>query len=628
MLLLTLVLGMAQAQDTDIELNSQLFHPTIDGSRTIWTDDSAKAENGTAIARLVFSYTNRPFIFESSPGADPVALVSDALQANALVGYTLGPVRLGLDLPVYLVTAGEIGDGGAGVGDLAIDGKVSLLDRADGLGLALGGRVLLDTSSVDLALGSSKPGGEVFAIADTEVNNWLFAANLGLRFLPGVELTNIELGDQLFGRLGAGYAIVDDAGVSLDIVGHTNLSAKIGNNASTPIEGMIGGWYRVADPFVLRSGVGTGFTRGVGSPVFRGVLSLGYEPSGQPADTDGDGITDKNDGCPSDPEDIDMWEDNDGCPDPDNDVDSILDINDSCMNEPEDYDGWEDEDGCPDTATQVTIRVEDPNGAIIPGASTVLTGTGVDHSDDGEYQIVLEPGLYSLDSMATNFVPADARIVVPEFEPFDYVQVLEPDVPMGQLKIRVIQPDGEPVDNAFWFVEGQTPTPVTDAEISMVPGDYRVQIRAEGFAPSTAEAAITDGDVTRVLVMLQQSRIELVGDRINLREKVYFDTNRATIKSASFPLLDEVATTMIDHPEIVKIRIEGHTDERGSDSYNLDLSTRRAASVLRYLQDRGVAADRMESAGLGETRPINPESNAGAWEQNRRVEVFILERSD
>ena len=589
MLLLTLALSIAQAQDADIELNSQLFHPTIDGSRTIWTDDSAKAESGTAIARLVFSYTNRPFIYEPSPGAEPIALVSDALQANALVGYTLGPVRLGVDLPVYLFTAGQQEDGGAGIGDLSIDGKVSLLDRAGGLGLALGGRVKLDTASVDLALGESGTSGEIFAIADTEVNNWLFTANLGARFLPTVELTNVDLGDQLFARIGAGYQVVEDAGISVDIVGHTNLSAKISNPASSPIEGMLGGWYRVADPFVLRAGAGTGFTRGVGSPVFRGVLSLGYEPSGKPLDTDGDGISDKNDSCPTEPEDIDTWEDNDGCPDPDNDVDSILDINDSCMNEPEDYDGWEDEDGCPDTATQVTFRVEDPNGGLIPVASTQLTGTGIDHTDDSEFQLVLEPGLYSVDTMAEGFTPADARINVPEFEPFSYTQVLQPDVPMGRLRIRVISADGEPIENAFWFKEGQTPTPVTDAEISMTPGDYPIQIRAEGFAPSTAEAAIVDGDLSRILVMLQPSRIEMVGERINLREKVQFATNRATIKPGSFPLLDEVATTMNDHPELLKIRIEGHTDERGSASYNLDLSERRAAAVLRYLTDRGVA---------------------------------------
>ncbi|MFT6157869.1 MAG: outer membrane protein OmpA-like peptidoglycan-associated protein [Myxococcota bacterium] len=628
MLLLTLALGFAQAQETDIELNSQLFHPTIDGSRTIWTDDSGKAESGTAIARMVFSYTNRPFIFESSPGAQPVALVSDALQANALVGYTLGPVRLGVDLPIYLYTAGQQEDGGAGIGDLSIDGKVSLLHRANGLGLALGGRVKLDTASVDLALGESSTSGEIFAIADTEVNNWLFTTNLGARFLPTVQLTNVDLGDQLFARIGVGYQVVEDAGLSLDVVGHTNLSAKLSNPASSPIEGMLGGWYRVAEPFVLRAGAGTGFTRGVGSPVFRSVISLGYEPSGQALDTDGDGISDKNDNCISDPEDIDAWEDIDGCPDPDNDVDGILDINDSCMNEPEDYDGWEDEDGCPDTATQVTFRVEDPNGNLIPTVSTQITGTGTDHTNGSEFQLILEPGLYSVDAMADGYTPVDARVNIPEFEPFSYTQVLVPDVPMGRLRIRVISADGESVDNAFWFIEGQTPTPVTDAEVGMPPGDYPIQIRAEGFAPSTAQTAVTDGDLSRILVMLQPSRIEMVGERINLREKVQFATNRATIKEGSFPLLDEVATTMNDHPELLKIRIEGHTDERGSASYNLDLSDRRAAAVLRYLEDRGVASGRMESAGVGEQRPLDPTSNAAAWETNRRVEVSIIERAD
>ena len=196
MLLLTLALGLAQAQDTDIELDSQLFHPTIDGARTIWTDDSGRAESGTAIARLVFSYTNRPFIYVASPGTQPVNLVSDALQVNALVGYTLGPVRIGADLPIYLLTAGELENGGAGIGDLSLDGKVSLLSREVGPGLAFGGRLNLNTSSVDLALGESGISGELFAIVDAEVNKWLFTANLGARFNPEVELINVTLNDR------------------------------------------------------------------------------------------------------------------------------------------------------------------------------------------------------------------------------------------------------------------------------------------------------------------------------------------------------------------------------------------------------------------------------------------------
>jgi outer membrane protein OmpA-like peptidoglycan-associated protein len=629
MLAMLALVGSAFAQSNDIELNSQVFHPTIDGDRTLWTDDSTRLPSGTARARLVLSYTNRPFIYVPAGGTTPVNLVSDALQANVLVGYTLGPVRLGVDLPVYLLTVGELEDGGAGVGDLAVDVKGSLLDREDyGVGVALFGRAMLDTSSVSLPLGEGKPRVELGGIVDTQQGDWLLTANLGARLAPKVELENVTLNDQLFARLGAGYEVVEGCGVSLDVAGHHNLSAAIGNPAATPIEAMLGSWYRSDGGFALRVGAGTGLTTGIGSPVFRGVLGVGYEPGGGAADTDGDGIPDKSDACPSVAEDVDAFQDEDGCPDTDNDADSILDADDTCPNEAEDYDGHEDTNGCPETATSVDVRVEDPNGVLVPNARSHVFGTGVDLRDDNEFSVVLEPGLYSIDTEAPGFIPRDDRFQVPVGQPFDYVQVLEPAAPMGRVRLRVIQSDGSPIDGATWTVPGRDATPVSDAEISLAPGSYAVSVRAPGYAPTVATADVVEGELSRVIVMLQPSRVVVVGDRIDLKEKVFFDTARATIKPESFPMLDEVAHVMAEHPAITRIRIEGHTDSRGSDTMNLDLSTRRAASVLEYLVGKGVSRDRMESAGFGESRPLDPREIAEAWDKNRRVEIFIIERSD
>ena len=84
----------------------------------------------------------------------------------------------------------------------------------------------------------------------------------------------------------------------------------------------------------------------------------------------------------------------------------------------------------------------------------------------------------------------------------------------------------------------------------------------------------------------------------------------------------------MEHPELSRIRIEGHTDSRGSASYNLKLSKRRASAVVAYLIGKDVAAERLESDGYGETRPINPSNTEQAWTENRRVDFYVVDRAE
>jgi OmpA-OmpF porin, OOP family len=90
----------------------------------------------------------------------------------------------------------------------------------------------------------------------------------------------------------------------------------------------------------------------------------------------------------------------------------------------------------------------------------------------------------------------------------------------------------------------------------------------------------------------------------------------------SFPLLDEVAAVLTENMAI-KIRIEGHTDNKGKAKYNKKLSQRRAESVRKYLIKRGISADRMTSAGFGMERPIEDNSTEAGRAANRRVEIHI-----
>ena len=93
------------------------------------------------------------------------------------------------------------------------------------------------------------------------------------------------------------------------------------------------------------------------------------------------------------------------------------------------------------------------------------------------------------------------------------------------------------------------------------------------------------------------------------------ETARATL-DAKLPLLRANAD--------VRIRIAGHTDERGSDAYNIALGQRRAAAAKRYLVDNGIAADRIDVVSFGEDRPAAMGSDETAWSQNRRDEFEII----
>jgi OOP family OmpA-OmpF porin len=113
--------------------------------------------------------------------------------------------------------------------------------------------------------------------------------------------------------------------------------------------------------------------------------------------------------------------------------------------------------------------------------------------------------------------------------------------------------------------------------------------------------------------------------KIELKQTVYFDTNKATIKPMSFALLNDVAQAMQDNPKI-KVEIQGHTDSQGDDKFNLKLSQRRAESVRTYLIKKGVSSDRMTSKGYGENVPIADNRTSDGRAQNRRVEFVITAR--
>lgn len=106
---------------------------------------------------------------------------------------------------------------------------------------------------------------------------------------------------------------------------------------------------------------------------------------------------------------------------------------------------------------------------------------------------------------------------------------------------------------------------------------------------------------------------------------VLFDTNKAELKPGAKATLDRLAAFMRDDRER-HLRIEGHTDSRGDESYNRALSERRAEAVAAVLIARGVNASRLESVGLGETYPLASNDTTAGRQENRRVEIVVSDQ--
>lgn len=105
-------------------------------------------------------------------------------------------------------------------------------------------------------------------------------------------------------------------------------------------------------------------------------------------------------------------------------------------------------------------------------------------------------------------------------------------------------------------------------------------------------------------------------------ENLLFETNKDIIMESSYSSLNELATVMKNN-SYLKLMLEGHTDDQGSDEDNLDLSKRRAKAVKNYLVAKEIAENRIVSEGYGETRPVATNETAEGRQKNRRVEMTL-----
>lgn len=161
---------------------------------------------------------------------------------------------------------------------------------------------------------------------------------------------------------------------------------------------------------------------------------------------------------------------------------------------------------------------------------------------------------------------------------------------------------------------------------------YTITTKKEGFIDNvkveeTNSAVERYFNVTVEMDPVSAEIVEVDGKSMIMIENIYFDFDRATIKPESKISLNKIVKVLNDNPDM-RIEVNAHTDIRGSDYYNLQLSKRRAASTMKYLIQSGIASNRLISQGYGEKEPIidcmSKECTDAEHELNRRIEFVIM----
>ena len=299
---------LAAAQQLELpDLDTQLVTPSADSVGTVWVED-ANVTAGPRL-RLVQGYANAPVRYVSAGGeVSPVVdhLVTTHLMASYGVGRLRGTVGVPGSTGTIVLGQRELGLGDA-YGELKVHGFGN-----DAFAVGALARFSAPTATVPL-LGSKGWTYGGWLIATAAAGPVTVSANVGSVGVPTADLGSVVWDDRLSWRVGAS-APVGPGGVSLE-VGGLALYTQFEQPGALPMEALVGGWYRIGPTrFVVRAAAGAGFGEGIGASRYRGVVGIGYEPTGL-EDRDRDGILDNRDDCPQVPEDLDLVEDEDGCPD-------------------------------------------------------------------------------------------------------------------------------------------------------------------------------------------------------------------------------------------------------------------------------------------------------------------------
>lgn len=564
-------------------------------------------------------YADRPLVrviaptFGDAPPVEEVAL-DRLLGINANAGVAVHDrVRIDVAAPFYFLSMGPEGYQDPALGDVRAAAMVAIVRPphvrgAGGPGLGISGHLDLPTGDPALFLGQPGVAGGV-AVSGTYEGPWYtFTGEIGSQFNPEADVGNLVNADQFVSALALNVLPSETVGITAEA--HLALPFTPNEVAGTamPAEAILSLNHRGPKGTIFTVGGAAGLSQGASAARYRAFLGVGYGRVKPPREPDRDALAD-------------------------------LVVKDRCPDGLETVNGWRDEDGCPDQlgglAVRVTFHGEDVEDAQLTVTGPAGTTTGPSSARPSFTAI---PG-----SAFSARAEVPARCLAGDGTATAGESTSELVVELRQrldtrAEVAVFDPTGAPFPGATVRWSSATPTCLPEgpsgvaaaphvAVTPMGPGRHHLVVEAEGFKVFEQDVDVPlDG--ARVDVVLQPSRVVLEKTKIVILDKVYFEFNKAVIKPESFALLDDVAGVINAHGDLGRVQVEGHTDDKGKDAYNLKLSQDRADSVRAYLIGKGVPPERLVAAGFGETKPIAPNDTEDGRGQNRRVEFNLIDQVD
>jgi outer membrane protein OmpA-like peptidoglycan-associated protein len=566
-----------------LALDADTFEPSgslIDQRVGLQVPDTAVGLPGGWYAGLVASYAHDPLVRVLYDGSeDPV--VRTQVGTRLVGGYSFGLARVDAELPLYpyvgappdkgtaaLVSVPESGArNGFALGDARISATVPVFRTDSGaLAFAVTPALSLPTGTTASYTGAGAPGGALTAsVAWRGAERLAITGSTGYLGAPAGRLGDVDFGSGLTAAAGAAYDVADNVRVGAELDGYFTVAGSQGGTARHPVEAHLYGSYGADTGLVATLGVGTGIVGGLGTPDARVVLGLGWRVAGA------------------------VVED---APDLDQDDDGVLDADDACPQVAEDIDGIEDKDGCPE---------DDVDEDGVPDIKDLCKQTAEDMDD-------FEDG----DGCPDDDNDRDRLLDAQDACPLEAGPAQTQGCPDGDGDSVANKDDACPADPGPVGTRG-----CPDRDKDDVP-DSRDTCPDEARDPRE-DPARSDG--------CPNKRVIVTNGAIEIKDRIFFDTNKATIKKESFPLLAEIAAVINANPDITRIEVGGHTDNVGDDAQNLKLSQGRAQAVVDHLvKTGGVAAGRLVAVGYGETQPLDTNATESGRTTNRRVEFVIKDR--
>jgi outer membrane protein OmpA-like peptidoglycan-associated protein len=210
----------------------------------------------------------------------------------------------------------------------------------------------------------------------------------------------------------------------------------------------------------------------------------------------------------------------------------------------------------------------------------------------------------------------------PGFAMEDEREVFRIEILSSDYKLDLDYPRFEPLQGLYDLREFYLPADsiysYAIGEYNSLPETYAVynDLVGIGFTEARVKSYVIAELPTDVIAKINRDFAEL--------RDALFEFNQSGVSANSYPLLKQVADILIEHPELA-LEVAAHTDNIGSQGYNLELSQKRAQTIVEYLVHKGIDRSRLTGKGYGESRPIATNSTEEGRIQNRRVEFIIID---